>query len=658
MSKGIVHQVRQGETTESLASENGLFWQTVWDHAQNKELRELRKLPNVLREGDEIFLPERKPGVASCATAQRHTFRHKGIPSKLQVLCLDLEGNPRAGEPFRLVGVAKKGHVELDDGGIQNEIENIVALAERSEVKKQWELLKANATKADDGIGYTSDCDMVELIDLDTGQRIGLGTGMDNGGRLAKEMKKNLSRFKKYLWVKGQKIPAGEDIETVRHLIEILQHGSATEVRVPSETGEIKLKYSKLGDVFVITPDGEGQVLNVKTDRQLIVLDRDTIKSQDLEKEVTRRQDEDLILRIDELAKRYGGYAHIPDATRHELAQASATPAPPPRKKPPEIRSKTAASLPRAEGELDEKPEEVVGPPPSLRDLQASLVARGMVIVHSENDWFFERYNRALPSGLSESLHKAEVVVGVDGAFEQLIVVTRSSDGVMLPALGRLSLAHRLLKDAGLTLRRNFEVVAPVALTTHSGVLGILPGAGDLGSSLSTDTVLSAMKPRHGLQLWCFRAINTQRAYSPGSNDTLGLSLEEVWVRTKGNKLDFALTKLYRTQVANRPVILFRAAQVPVFESEEDLPAVIAPLWVQKFDLSSRNGQVRALKELGFLERLEELDNRRFADVVALFQARTSYLRVDGVVGPETCKALLAALSEIESDGIPGTRSF
>lgn len=114
--EGVVRSIRQGETTEGLAAAYHHFWRTVWQHPRNAELRARRPNPNVLREGDELFIPPRDPRVESCATTREHVFRVRGVPSRLTVRCLDLLGRPRAGEPYVLVGreLEVRGTVDPD----------------------------------------------------------------------------------------------------------------------------------------------------------------------------------------------------------------------------------------------------------------------------------------------------------------------------------------------------------------------------------------------------------------------------------------------------------------------------------------------------------------------------------------------------------------
>ena len=83
MSK--MHKVSQGECIDSIALAYGFFPSTLWIHESNSELRSLRKDPNILLPGDEVFIPDLQPGEESGATDQRHSFLRKGVPAKLKL---------------------------------------------------------------------------------------------------------------------------------------------------------------------------------------------------------------------------------------------------------------------------------------------------------------------------------------------------------------------------------------------------------------------------------------------------------------------------------------------------------------------------------------------------------------------------------------------
>ncbi len=114
------HQVKQGDCVSSIAEENGFFWQTIWDHPENKDLKELRKDPNILFPGDVVTVPDKQPKEVSEPTNQVHKFRVKNAPAKLRLRILK-DGEPRKGEPFVLTidGEEKERGTIPADGNIR-----------------------------------------------------------------------------------------------------------------------------------------------------------------------------------------------------------------------------------------------------------------------------------------------------------------------------------------------------------------------------------------------------------------------------------------------------------------------------------------------------------------------------------------------------------
>lgn len=109
-----LHVLSKGECIESLATRYGLTWQTVWDHPQNAELAALREDPNVLLEGDTVFVPSRRESEAPCSTDQSHRFVRKGVPSIFRLRLLK-DGEARSGLAFELtIGSAR--HTGSTDG--------------------------------------------------------------------------------------------------------------------------------------------------------------------------------------------------------------------------------------------------------------------------------------------------------------------------------------------------------------------------------------------------------------------------------------------------------------------------------------------------------------------------------------------------------------
>lgn len=118
------YTVKQGDYLVKIAKENGfLDYRTVWDDAQNKELKDKRKNPNVLAPGDQLFIPDKTAKKESRATGQTHRFQVKKEKNLLRLMLEDIYWKPIAnakcelrvdGELFQVVSGA--------DGKIEQEI--------------------------------------------------------------------------------------------------------------------------------------------------------------------------------------------------------------------------------------------------------------------------------------------------------------------------------------------------------------------------------------------------------------------------------------------------------------------------------------------------------------------------------------------------------
>ncbi|MCC7374822.1 MAG: LysM peptidoglycan-binding domain-containing protein [Verrucomicrobiales bacterium] len=73
----MIYTVLQGDHIEKIAAKHRLTFKKIWDHAQNSELRALRKNPNVLQPGDRLFLPDATLRVEDASTNARHRFQAK-----------------------------------------------------------------------------------------------------------------------------------------------------------------------------------------------------------------------------------------------------------------------------------------------------------------------------------------------------------------------------------------------------------------------------------------------------------------------------------------------------------------------------------------------------------------------------------------------------
>lgn len=82
------YQVQAGDSVNSVAFERGFFWQTLWDHPNNARLKQTRKDPDVLLEGDILHIPDKREKQESAATRRHHRFRKRGTPAKLRLVLL------------------------------------------------------------------------------------------------------------------------------------------------------------------------------------------------------------------------------------------------------------------------------------------------------------------------------------------------------------------------------------------------------------------------------------------------------------------------------------------------------------------------------------------------------------------------------------------
>jgi N-acetylmuramoyl-L-alanine amidase len=100
----------------SIAYENGFFWKTLWNHPSNAALKTKRKNPNVLMEGDVVFIPDLTVRQEPGATEMQHKFILKGVPEIFRMKLLDAYHKPRPNVAYVLVieGNAQRGTTDAN----------------------------------------------------------------------------------------------------------------------------------------------------------------------------------------------------------------------------------------------------------------------------------------------------------------------------------------------------------------------------------------------------------------------------------------------------------------------------------------------------------------------------------------------------------------
>ena len=109
------YEVRYGDGMSSIAEEHGFFWETIWDHPDNADIKARRADPEVLLPGDRLTIPALREKTAACDTGRVHRFRRKGVPAKIRIFLEDAEGDRIAGKPYTLT-VGKRRYVGTTGG--------------------------------------------------------------------------------------------------------------------------------------------------------------------------------------------------------------------------------------------------------------------------------------------------------------------------------------------------------------------------------------------------------------------------------------------------------------------------------------------------------------------------------------------------------------
>jgi hypothetical protein len=102
-SEGKVHSVKKGETVLSIARDHKFrSWEAIWNHPGNNSLKERRKDPQVLAEGDRLFIPEKNVQPHSLETNKRHVFKLKPLRAWFRTQVIDDTGRALANKKFQL----------------------------------------------------------------------------------------------------------------------------------------------------------------------------------------------------------------------------------------------------------------------------------------------------------------------------------------------------------------------------------------------------------------------------------------------------------------------------------------------------------------------------------------------------------------------------
>lgn len=112
------YNVKQGDTIPSIAADFGFTDpKTIWNDPNNIQLKSLRKNPNVLFPGDQVYIPDKDLRIEQCSTDQRHKFVRQKLPLKLKLVLEDIYEKPIANAQCALILGADTYQVTTDGQG-------------------------------------------------------------------------------------------------------------------------------------------------------------------------------------------------------------------------------------------------------------------------------------------------------------------------------------------------------------------------------------------------------------------------------------------------------------------------------------------------------------------------------------------------------------
>jgi N-acetylmuramoyl-L-alanine amidase len=186
--------VGTGDCFINISKQEGFFWETVWGHPENSNLRQQRKHYNIIKAGDEIYIPDLTTKTVSRETEKEHLFRIKGKPTYFTLTLLSL-GQPRANENYILTvdGESRRGCT--DENG---------TLRERIPAKARYGLLLLGEDQEEITInfGYIDPIDEVSGVQRRL-QNLGFYEG-EIDGELNEDTVAGIAEFQRSVEISGE----------------------------------------------------------------------------------------------------------------------------------------------------------------------------------------------------------------------------------------------------------------------------------------------------------------------------------------------------------------------------------------------------------------------------------------------------------------------
>jgi len=156
------HDVKQGETLIGLAVANGIAtWKEILDHPENAALKTKRSDPGILKEGDQVFIPNREMRHEAAAVDAKHPFTVSRRKAWIRLALKDAAGAALAGTYALTVGsITSAGSIPA--GGILEQAVPVTASSGSLKIvtadgqSEEWELRIGHMDPLDEESGVTA----------------------------------------------------------------------------------------------------------------------------------------------------------------------------------------------------------------------------------------------------------------------------------------------------------------------------------------------------------------------------------------------------------------------------------------------------------------------------------------------------------------------
>jgi hypothetical protein len=145
--------VATGDCISTIAASNGFYWETIWNHPQNADLKNKRKDPGILFPGDVVFVPDVREKKESRSSDKNYKFVKKNNVVTLR-LRLMKEFKARSGVKYSLhVGKLQFSGSTDGNGCLEHKIPVFATQAELKTAEDAYIIAIGSLAPFDENLG-------------------------------------------------------------------------------------------------------------------------------------------------------------------------------------------------------------------------------------------------------------------------------------------------------------------------------------------------------------------------------------------------------------------------------------------------------------------------------------------------------------------------